>query len=76
MMTLRQAKKIGTIVGMADNGCEVCVGNLIHHLNETFPQFVWKMPTDAEQEAVEREPGDLSVAVQVAKAALLKRKPK
>jgi len=68
-MTLKEAQKIGLIVGEADNGCEVCVGNLIARLNEAFPKFVWRMPDDKEQEAANKEFDDISVAVQVEKAA-------
>lgn len=42
-MTLDEAKKIDLIVGTADHGCSVCVGNLVDQLNAEFPEFVWKV---------------------------------
>jgi hypothetical protein len=33
---------LANIVGTADNGCSVCVGNLVERLNKAFPQFKWE----------------------------------
>lgn len=57
-MTLDDAKKVGAIVGTADNGCSVCVDNLIQRLNVTFPQFVWER--GAMLDVVEDDDGDIT----------------
>lgn len=45
-MTLDEARRVAKIIGTADGGCSVCVGNLVDKMNSEFPEFEW---TDGER---------------------------
>ena len=40
-MTLNEAKQVAAIISEADNGCSVCVNNLVDLANKTFPKFLF-----------------------------------
>ncbi len=37
---------VAQIIAMADGGCSNCVGELVRHMEEEFPEFPWKERTD------------------------------
>lgn len=56
-MTLDEAKLIANIIGTADHGCSVCVGNLVERMNRDFPQFKWERG-DSEMPLYDRDEDD------------------
>lgn len=40
-MTLDEAKRVAEVCATVDNGCVVCVRNMVDELNKEFPEFAF-----------------------------------
>lgn len=47
-MTTEEAATVRRIAQTADEGCSVCVGNLLDLLDKSFPEHDWTIPEDEE----------------------------
>ena len=41
-MTLEEAEQVARVIATADDGCAVCVKDLVLHLRRVFPGFLWE----------------------------------
>ncbi len=46
-MTFKEAEKWAAIMLTVDNGCSVCIRNVVKKANETFPEFEFIYDEDA-----------------------------
>lgn len=41
-MTMEEARRVASVLALADGGCSHCVSDLVARMQTLFPEFDWK----------------------------------